>query len=360
MAVYLLSNVTTAIAAPVASPANDDTPEPANTIELKLTNQHGMDAHLELHCSDQNMRYYLDVSRAKYVDEKGGPENIPNSQIIDWWKYLEELYSGYGYAYKWTDFIELQTMTGDLECDLSELIDEGTMSSIYWGSDYYIYAVGFDLEGNVISNIAYEKFTTPTPEKSDITFQFKPVSFTVNEDYPSYFDAVVDVIPSNNDEEYFTEYCKTNILDQYDDKPEYTQDDIIIDQFYEYAQYHKGPSTVEMPNLYVDDFYGEMLDYYIIAVGWNDGPTTDIQKYQFNVNTTPTGIGAKHTDKAFVRVGDGRIEIRGSYDAGVVCTASGQLVGNLRPGRTLNVKPGIYVIKYVADGKKHNAKVMVK
>lgn len=337
-------------------PVDPVDPDKKKTIDLQLTNISNMDAHLVLTVSDPDMLYFIDVTRADKIEETGGVDNIPNSQIIEWWKWLATMYSGTD----WTEFIPMQCTSGNIDCDLSELIDDGKLSDVYWGTDYVLYAVGFDLEGNVISNNAHVAFTTTKPEKSDITFEFTPISFEKNPAYPKYYDAVVDVTPSNDTEEYMTEYCKTRILDQYKDRDE-TEDEIIQFQFMDYARYHNGKSRVEMPNLDITDARGD-VDYYIIAVGWNDGPTTPIQKYQFNLNTEPgtTGITLEKSDKPFVFARNGRIEIHGAYDAGAVFTVSGQYVGNLRPGRSVSVEPGIYAVHYLADGKNHSVKVLVK
>lgn len=333
--------------------------DPENTIDVQISDVTNMDAHLVLTPSDPEMRYYMDVATAASVEDHGGIDNIPNALIIDWWKWLADMYS-----MDWTELIPLQTVTGSIDSNLSELIEEGKLSHIYWGQDYIFYAVGFDLEGNVISNIANAAFSTPAPEKdSDLTFEFVPVSFKKNENYEKYYDAVFNVIPSNNDEEYFTEYCKTRILDQYEDGSldrEYTEDEIIIDQFMDYAQFHQGSCTVNMPNLEFADSRGS-VNYYIIAVGWNEGPTTSIQKYEFNFDTEiPGGIRVEKSDKPFVTAMNGCIEIHGIYDAAAVFSTSGQHIGSLRPGRSLSVEPGVYVVHYLYDGVKHTTKVMVK
>lgn len=340
--------------------SGDEPEEPANTIDLQLSNITSMDAHLVLTASDPEMLYYMDVSKASSVEEHGGIENIPNALIIDWWKWLADMYS-----MDWTEIIPMQTRKGNLDCNLSDLIADGSMSSIYWGGDYVLYAVGFDLAGNVISNTAAVSFSTPAPEKnSTLTFEFTPVSFKKNEKFEKYYDAVFNVTPSNNDEEYFTEYCKTRILDQYEDGSldrEYTEDEILISQFMEYAQYHQGPCTVEMPNLDIWDSRGD-VDYYIFAVGWNDGPTTSIQKYKFNIDTEipGSGITIEKSDDPFVTAINGHIEVQGNYEAAAVFSTSGQHIGSLRPGRSLSVEPGVYVVHYLAGGVNHTTKVLVK
>lgn len=332
--------------------------EPKNTIELTLTDITSMDGHLVLKPSDPEMLYFIDVTKKSRIDEKGGIENIPNSEIIDWWKYLADMYSDM----VWTDLIPMQCRSGAIDCMMSEMIDKKELSNVYWNTEYVLYAVGFDLEGNVISNVANVVFTTPAPKKdSNITFEFKPVSFEDNEDYPRYYNAVFEVIPSNDDEEYVTEYCKTRIIDQYDDRDE-TEDEIIQFQFMDYFKYHQGPCTVEMPNLEKEDGRGD-VDYYIIALGWNGGPTTSIQKYQFDMDTEipdNSGINITQSDKPMVMTGKGRIELLGSYDAAAVFSTSGQYLGAMRPGTFVNVQPGIYVVHFLQNGKNHNVKVVVK
>lgn len=331
--------------------------EPENTIELTLTDITSMDGHLVLKPSDPEMLYFIDVTKKSRIDENGGIENIPNSEIIDWWKWLADMYSDM----EWTDLIPMQCRKGEIDCMMSEMIDEKELSNVYWNTEYVLYAVGFDLEGNVISNVANVVFTTPAPGKSDITFEFKPVSFEECEDYPKWYNAVFEVIPSNNDEEFVTNYCKTRIIDQYDDRDE-TEDEIIQFQFMDDFAYHQGPSMVEMPYLDKTDGRGD-VDYYIIALGWNGGPTTSIQKYQFDMDTEipdNSGINMTQSDKPMVMTGKGRIELLGSYDAAAVFSTSGQYLGAMRPGTFVNVQPGIYVVHFLQNGKNHNVKVVVK
>lgn len=338
----------------------EDPEVPKNTIDLKITDVKNMDAHLVLTPSDPEMLYYMDVSRAESVEAKGGIENIPNALIIDWWKWLADMY-----GMDWTELIPMQTTKGSLDCNLSELIEADRMSDIWWGTDYVIYAVGFDEKGNIISNTAAVEFTTTKPEKNEnLTFEFKPVSIVQNERFDKYYDATLEVTPSNDNDEYMTEYCKTRIIDQYYNGSldrEYTEDEIVISQFVQYGKFHKGPSTVECLNLEKRDARGD-VEYYVIAMGWNDGLTTPIYKYKFNFDTEIPGSGVtlEKYDEPVVVAMNGRIEVSGNYDAAAVFSMSGQLIGSMRPGRSVSVEPGVYVVHYLADGVNHTVKVMVK
>lgn len=67
-----------------------------------------------------------------------------------------------------------------------------------------------------------------------------------------------------------------------------------------------------------------------------------------------------HSQEPFAVALNGRIEVQGNYDAAAVFSMSGQLVGSMRPGRSVNVEPGVYIVHYLADGVNHAVKVMVK
>ncbi|MDE5795887.1 MAG: hypothetical protein K2H75_02135, partial [Muribaculaceae bacterium] len=108
------------------------------TITLEVSDITPMNAHIQITPSNDEIYYYYDLTTPDVIEMKGGVENIPEKLIIDWWKFLAEIYGG---QYRWQDFIELQTTRGPLDFMAADMIEEGMLSELYWNSEYVLYAV---------------------------------------------------------------------------------------------------------------------------------------------------------------------------------------------------------------------------
>lgn len=328
-------------------------------IDLEVSDITPMNAHVKVTPSDEEIYYFFDISRKSIVDEKGGLEAIPEKCIIDWWKFLEGVYGG---GVKWTDFIPLQCRQGSLDAMMADLRETGEMSSLYWDTEWVVYAVGFNTDGEVITNVATQVFKTPKPESSDMTFEFEPVSMEKDEQATetyrqTMFQATIDIYPSKTDEEYKFNYMMTRFADQYENLDE-DNFDFLVDQFLENSKTVKDAARVVMPQLQAKRA-GAVADYYLIAVGWNEGPTTPLYKYKFHFDEE-SGVTVTQMHDAQVYVSGNTISMLGDCDGAAVYSTSGQILGTLRSGHSIDVPAGIYIVTYKANGKTTNKKVLVK
>lgn len=331
------------------------------TITVEVDNITPMNAHFKITPSDEEMLYYIDVAPTDLVKEKGGVDAIPEKFIIDWWKYIASMYENT----EWTEFIPMQTRKGSLDEMAAKLIEDGVLSNLYWNMDWTLYAVGFDLDGNVISNIATFEFTTPDTEKSDLEFDFAVISLEDNEklstDKTVYFDVQIDVKPSRDGEKFRAGSCKTIILDQYNGKED-GELNFIKDQFYngnmsvEFDQYVR----LKFEGLRAYAFEGDLQEYYVVAMGWNEGPTTDIYDFKFSYESIPVSVENTNDNGVQVFAKEGAINVLGECDGAAVYSVSGQLMGVIRSGRTLSVPAGVYVVTYKVNGEQFVTKAAVK
>ncbi|MDE5797039.1 MAG: hypothetical protein K2H75_07990, partial [Muribaculaceae bacterium] len=223
------------------------------------------------------------------------------------------------------------------------------------------------LDGDVVTEPAVLYFSTPDCGKSDLTFECSLVDMQLDPDYPNinreYYKATVDIYPSNDEETYRVNYSEAKYFDQYFDVLPGEEPDIfdfITRNFLPGSVEFTGPVRLELPGLAaINIFDDEELQYYVYAMGWNEGPTTDIELYPFNCSMT--GVKKTLTDSVRIKVAAGRIALEGDFDKAAVYSTDGRVVGALRPGYSLETPAGIYVVRYTAcDGSVQSVKVIVK
>lgn len=332
---------------------------PTGSIELEVSDITPMNARIRITPSDNEMYYYYYISSPEIIEEKGGIDCIPEKMIIDWWKYLAEIYGG---STKWQDFIPLQCNQGPLDDTVAHLAELGELEDIYWNSDWALYAVGFDLDGNVLTKPAVVEFTTPDCGESDMTFEYEFVSAELDTNYPNtgrkYYVVTVDIYPSNDEETFRACYMQMKYYDQYYDTPE-DMFDFITRQFLPSSVEFSGPVRLRMPGVPATDVLGNELEWGIFTIGWNEGPTTDISIYEFNLATT--GVESATAESVKVKAANGRLTIEGDYESAAVYSLDGSVAGGLMPGHSLTLTDGVYVVKYItSDGTQHTRKIIVK
>ncbi|MDE6842827.1 MAG: hypothetical protein K2J24_04820 [Muribaculaceae bacterium] len=336
----------------------------AGTITLEVSDITPMNAHIQITPSSDEIYYYFDVTTPDIIEMKGGIENIPEKLIIDWWKFMAEIYGG---SYVWQDFIEPQTTRGPLDFMAADMIEEGMLSEIYWNSEWVLYAVGFNLEGEIVTEPAVLYFSTPDCEKSDLTFECSLVDMQLDEDYPNttrkYYKATIDIYPSNDDETFRVNYSEAKFFDKYFDVPlgeEPDMFDFITRVFMPYSAEFTGPIRLVLPGLAATNAIGdEERQYYVYAMGWNEGPTTEIELYPFDCNMT--GVTATPADDIKVKTTSGRVILEGDFETGAVYSTDGRVMGALRPGYGVDVPTDVYVVRYTTrNGASGVAKVIVK
>lgn len=174
------------------------------------------------------------------------------------------------------------------------------------------------------------------------------------------FKATIDIYPSDDSAPYMFNYMRTIILDQYNDEenPEENMYKFITQQFYDSALLVTDAARVEMPGLDATRA-GKKQEYYLIAMGWDEGPTTPIHKYTFSYDEN-SGLTVTEVRDTEVIVNGGTISLIGDCTGASVYSAAGQLVGSIRSGRSISVPAGMYVVSYTVKGKPISRKVIVK
>lgn len=331
------------------------------TIELEVSDITPMNAHIRIVPSDENMRYYYSITTPEVIENKGGIENIPEKLIIDWWKYIADMY---GDEYTWQSFIPMQTTTGIVDDTVENLVKAGELEEIYWAGHWVLYAVGFDLEGNVLTEPAVLEFDTPDCGESDITFKFNMLSKELNETKSTekykYYDVEVEIIPSNDEETYRINCMPTRFYNQYleDEVPDMFE--FITRQFLGGSDETTGTQTVSLTNLVDVNSKNEPIEYGVFAIGWNEGPTTDIFCYSFDL-TKEDGLDNVTKEALTFNGENGSLSIKGAYNHAAVYSIDGKLAGLLKPGHSLSLQSGIYIVRYTTlDGIETSRKVLVK
>lgn len=331
------------------------------SIELEVSDITPMNAHIRIVPSDDNIRYYYSLTRPEIIEMKGGIDNIAEKLVIDWWKFLADIYGG---AYTWQDFIPYQTTTGVIDDTVANLAAEGELEDLYWNSDWVLYAVGFDLEGNVITKTATLEFSTPDTEKSNLTFDFAVEDIALNPastEKRKLYDVTIDVIPSSDEETFRAKYMEMKYYDQYLDDPDPDMFDFITRQFLPYSIEFEGPMRLILQQLNVYDYYGDPIEWGLFTIGWNEGPTTDVYHYSFNLENLLSGLGDALGDAVKVKGGRGILSIDGDYAGAAIYSLDGRLAGGLQPGHSLHVAPGVYIVNYTTNGgMTRTRKVIVK
>lgn len=317
-----------------------------------------MNAKIKIEPSDPDLRYYFDVASPEVIENHGGYENIPNGLCIDWWKWIADLYGG---EVTWQEVMALQLVSGTIDSTASELVSEGGMSNLYWNGDWVLYAVGFDEKGNVIAGPATFEFSTPDTEKSDLSFEFELVGAEKDEENsrPGYetFIATIDVYPSRVGENFKASQATGRIFDSWISSGQ--EEEYIKSQFLERSADFSDAVRLQCPGLEIQEYGGSIASYYILAMGWNEGPTTPIYKVEFDYDML-SGLSIKESDSASVFGGDGYIRLTGKSDGAAVYSVAGQMIGVIRPESAISVPAGIYLVRYTANGKTLTKKVMVK
>ncbi len=330
------------------------------SIELEVSDITPMNAHIRITPSDDDIRYYFNITTPDIIEMKGGVDKIPEKLIIDWWKFLAEIYGG---SMKWQDFIPMQTTQGSIDDTVANLVEQGELEDLYWNTDWVLYAVGFDLDGNIITEPAVLEFHTPDCGTSDMTFEYEFVSAEPDPDYSTstrkYYMVTVDIYPSDDDETFRVNYMQTKYYDQYLEDPEPDMFDFITRQFLPSSVEFNGPVRLQMPAVPATSIFGEQLEWGVFCVGWNEGPTTDVSVYRFTIGQTGADLNTENI--VSVKTNAGTLTIEGMYDRATIYSLDGRVAGGLIPGHSITLAEGVYIVNYsTLDGVQHTEKVIVK
>lgn len=232
---------------------------------------------------DPSVRYYYNMrnTHGDYsidsMDQYGSVEENVYHFTLDWYEFMA---SSYGDR-TWNEAMQPHLQEGTASGSNTEFY-----SVLVPGTEYTIYAMGFDEDGYITTPIETYVFETTTPAKSDMTFDI-----TINRCLSS--DAQFTVTPSNNDEPYLVCVQRANYVewfverDRIDDMAQPMVESFAKDTRYPAIQ--RGPVT-----LLCSDFVNVRTheDYYVIVFGYNDGVTTPVSIKHFKTEsgwTEPEG-----------------------------------------------------------------------
>lgn len=321
---------------------------------LEVTNVSQTNAHIKIVPPTEDMKYYWYYTTPEVIAMHGGRDIVDEELDFGWYKYVADLY---GNGTTWQELMLPQLTTGTLERDAVDT--DGDALQLKWDTDYVMYAYGLNDQCERITDIYFTEFKTKERNVSDLSFTFEPVSV---EDDPEHtygtmikHNVTVDIIPSNPTEQYAVNYSRTKYLDWYETEGK-TWDDYIYEQFMKSSVKFTGDVRIVMQDI------SEKDEYYLVVMGWDEAPNTDIFKYKFTYYSMMelTAIDTPALDEVKVVATPGAIYIEGDYESAVVYNLGGAVVGVIRDSQSLSLSAGVYVVTYTVSGENRTAKVIVK
>ena len=221
------------------------TPAGEKMFDITVSNISGMAADVKIEPKDASMSYYY------YLDEM---DDYVNSRHNSDYELVQ-----FDFAY-WKEMASMNNSS--VSALIGESLRTGTVETnsyrelelMEWDTDYYVYAYGLDVNGNLLSHVTKEVFHTPAPAKSDMTFEIGEPTFEYYFDQQEGYGATrgwkaaVTVTPSNPDEKYFVTITNTSWYDWF------------------FGSYNKGRSDYKYLQLQVlsnaNKSAGELLSVY--------------------------------------------------------------------------------------------------
>lgn len=137
--------------------ADKEDPQPEITFSFEVTEQTPVSLEIVTECSDAETYYCTDLMEAVYYDELGGG----NAAILQYFKDIVA-YSASNYGLTPEEFVKQVYIKGTDKYKYTELSQD---------TDYYVYAVVVDAEGNISDVCSYQKLRTSAVEKSDMKLE---------------------------------------------------------------------------------------------------------------------------------------------------------------------------------------------
>lgn len=326
--------------------------KPVFTIEVTDITQ--TNAHIKIVPPTEDMLFAWHITTPEVIENHGGIEVVDVEIEQGWWEFVASLYNG---QYTWQELMRPTLLQGTIDSHTSDM-DEDDRPSMRWDTDMVLYAYGLNEDCERITDIFFVEFKTKECNKSDMTFEFEVFSVELDEknstDTRKKYTVAVDILPSVEGEQFAFKYAETKVLDYYMENDEV--DDYLFDQFMGYSMFADGYARIIMPEII------EGRDYYMMAIGWDEAPTTELSYFKFNTDSPAvTAVDVMTREKVSVVAVDGGIRMEGDYDNAVVYGIDGKTVGAIRGGYgAVSVPAGVYVVKYEAEGKTVTTKVLVK
>lgn len=208
--------------------------------------------------SDETITYFPGIILASKVNELYG--SIENVLEFDksWFEFIAQ-YSGT----TWYEEMFPHTVKGILETTGLQLLDY-----LEWGSEYYLYAYGFDAEGNQTTDVHYKLFETATPAPSENKISVEVIRCE---------DKEVEIkVTTTNEDPYFITAQRDNYVEHWEDPEEMFRELVhsLNDGGVE-PYIHTGSQNITL------NVGKPESKYYVIIRGFDEGPTTELQLIEF-------------------------------------------------------------------------------
>lgn len=319
--------------------------------KIEVTDISQTNAHIKIVPPSEDMLYYWYVTTPDVVANKGGGiENVYENLDRAWYEFVASIYGG---EHTWQSIMRQFLYQGTIDKHTSEM-DEGEQPVMRWDADQIIYAYGLDENCERITDIFYVEFKTAECAESGLTFDFEVYSVEPSKISNKYYTVAIDVMPSEEGVPFAFKYATTKVLDYYLENDDV--DNYLYDQFLGYFQAADGYSRFILSDI------EEGKEYYAMAIGWDEAPTTELYTFNFNSDSPAvTGVDNISVNPVEVVAVEGGIVINGVYDHAAVYGLDGRLVAPMRgDGASLSLPAGVYLVRYEVDGKTVSSKVMVR
>lgn len=232
---------------------------------------------------------YVDSEYAEYTVTPSNPDMYWYCTYLDKNKYETEKENAggsiFGYDIAWWEFIGSmygETWQQQIKYDVNKgTYTEGcNMDFMRWNTPHVFYYYGIDYDGNVLTDIYVEEFTTLAPTPSD-----NVITATIEKVYPTGVDLS---FTTTNDDQYFFVFQPKSAVDAVDLSTPEAKDQYIYDLMLLYYNYFRffqvGDFSISFANDTYYHFSDAMIDtdMCLIVFGYDGGPTTEMQIIDFH------------------------------------------------------------------------------
>lgn len=259
-------------------PENPNPPAPSVEDEhftIKVDNVRGSIADITITRTDDVDTWYWDIAPAE--------DTVNEEYIADTFSSLYQIVCDIYGDVPYSEFLSVFMLYSK-----DTKVESYTYTGLNPNSDYVVFAVGVDGEGNVVTDIATVNFSTVSPVPSTVTFEFRVEG------------ADLYVTPSSDDEPYAWTYFAQSEIDQFGGTPE----DYMKAILEEFVEAGNGSAVTSFgPAEEKNAQYLEAGTNYIAAVGWDGACTTEVYIHEFesdgadkSYNTLPGNVDITLTD----------------------------------------------------------------
>lgn len=217
------------------------------------------DARVTITPSNADMRYYYYCMPMSKVNTLQGGINGIMKFDYDFWQMQADMY-----GMTVNEVIQEQLTSGTQTFRTSEI-----SGMAMWNTESMVYCYGMDGEGNVLTPLTYQRFTTSKPIPSNNTFDIQITNVT-----PTSVEATIT--PSNNDR-YFIAVQRKKFVDFYAEKTDTMAYSLLSNNYNNPDAFATGVHQVKKEDFTLNG----NQDYFLIVFGVNNGLSTPVKMVPF-------------------------------------------------------------------------------